>query len=57
MRETLNQLLPARPPAVDRVARDVDRDYIMSAEQAMELRDDRSRHIEPRTGSDPVSKV
>ena len=37
MRETLNQLLAgATGQPVDRVARDVDRDYIMSAEQAME---------------------
>src|SRR4026209_2891456 len=37
MRETLNQLLAgATGQPIDRVARDVDRDYIMSAEQAME---------------------
>jgi ATP-dependent Clp protease, protease subunit len=37
MRETLNQLLAtATGQPVDRVSRDVDRDYIMSAEQAVE---------------------
>src|SRR5260370_4898905 len=37
MRETLNQLLAGcTGQPIDRVARDVDRDYIMSAEQAME---------------------
>jgi ATP-dependent Clp protease protease subunit len=36
MRDTLNQTLSeyARRP-IDRIARDVDRDYIMSAEQAV----------------------
>ncbi len=37
MRETLNQILAAYTgQAVERIARDVDRDYIMSAEQAVE---------------------
>src|SRR5215204_800272 len=37
MRETLNQMLAnATGQTVDRVARDVDRDYIMSPEQALE---------------------
>lgn len=37
MRETLNKLLAeATNQPVDRVARDVDRDYIMSAEQALD---------------------
>ena len=37
MRETLNQILAsATGQSVERVARDVDRDYIMSPEQALE---------------------
>lgn len=37
MRETLNQILAeATQQDIDRVARDVDRDYIMDAEQALE---------------------
>jgi ATP-dependent Clp protease protease subunit len=37
MRETLNQVLSdATGQPVDRVARDVDRDYIMEPEQALE---------------------
>jgi ATP-dependent Clp protease protease subunit len=58
MRETLNQLLAGSTgQPVDRVARDVDRDYIMSAEQAMEYgmidRVISSRELAPI----PVSKV
>jgi ATP-dependent Clp protease protease subunit len=58
MRETLNQLLAgATGQPVDRVARDVDRDYIMSAEQALEYgmidRVISSRELAPA----PVSKV
>jgi ATP-dependent Clp protease, protease subunit len=58
MRETLNQLLAgATGQPVDRVARDVDRDYIMSAEQALEYgmidRVISSRELAPV----PVSKV
>jgi len=58
MRETLNQLLAgATGQTIDRVARDVDRDYIMSAEQAMEYgmidRVISSRELAPA----PVSKV
>jgi ATP-dependent Clp protease protease subunit len=58
MRETLNQLLAtATGQTIDRVARDVDRDYIMSAEQAMEYgmidRVISSRELAPT----PVSKV
>jgi ATP-dependent Clp protease, protease subunit len=58
MRETLNQLLAnATAQPIDRVARDVDRDYIMSAEQAMEYgmidRVITSRELAPT----PVSKV
>jgi ATP-dependent Clp protease protease subunit len=37
MRETLNKMLAdATGQTVDRIARDVDRDYIMSAEQGVE---------------------
>ena len=58
MRETLNQLLAASTgQPVDRVARDVDRDYIMSAEQALEYgmidRVISSRELAPA----PVSKI
>ena len=58
MRETLNQLLAAATgQTIDRVARDVDRDYIMGAEQAMEYgmidRVISSRELAPT----PVSKV
>ena len=58
MRETLNQLLAtATGQPIDRVARDVDRDYIMGAEQAMEYgmidRVISSRELAPT----PVSKV
>ncbi len=58
MRETLNGLLAgATGQPVDRVARDVDRDYIMSAEQAMEYgmidRVISSRELAPT----PVSKI
>jgi ATP-dependent Clp protease protease subunit len=58
MRETLNQLLAAATgQPVDRVSRDVDRDYIMSAEQAMEYgmidRVISSRELAPI----PVSKI
>jgi ATP-dependent Clp protease protease subunit len=58
MRETLNQLLAAATgQPVDRVARDVDRDYIMSAEQAVDYgmidRVISSRDLAPT----PVSKV
>ena len=58
MRETLNQLLAeATGQPIDRVARDVDRDYIMSAEQAMEYgmidRVISSRELAPI----PVSKI
>ena len=58
MRETLNQLLAeATGQPIDRVARDVDRDYIMSAEQAMEYgmidRVITSRELAPA----PVSKL
>jgi ATP-dependent Clp protease protease subunit len=57
MRETLNQLLAeATNQPIDRVARDVDRDYIMGAEQAMEYgmidRVISSRELAPT----PVSK-
>jgi len=58
MRETLNQLLAgATGQPIDRVARDVDRDYIMGAEQALEYgmidRVISSRELAPA----PVSKV
>ena len=58
MRETLNQLLAeATGQPIERVARDVDRDYIMSAEQAMEYgmidRVITSRELAPA----PVSKL
>ena len=58
MRETLNQLLAtATGQPIDRVSRDVDRDYIMGAEQAMEYgmidRVISSRELAPT----PVSKV
>ena len=58
MRETLNSLLAeATGQPIDRVARDVDRDYIMSAEQAMEYgmidRVISSRELAPV----PVSKI
>jgi ATP-dependent Clp protease, protease subunit len=58
MRETLNQLLAgATGQPIDRVARDVDRDYIMSAEQALDYgmidRVISSRELAPI----PVSKV
>ena len=58
MRETLNQLLAgATGQPIDRVARDVDRDYIMSAEQALEYgmidRVISSRELAPI----PVSKI
>jgi ATP-dependent Clp protease protease subunit len=57
MRETLNQLLAgATGQPIDRVARDVDRDYIMSAEQSLEYgmidRVITSRELAPA----PVSK-
>jgi ATP-dependent Clp protease protease subunit len=57
MRETLNRLLAeATSQPIDRVARDVDRDYIMGAEQAMEYgmidRVISSRELAPT----PVSK-
>jgi ATP-dependent Clp protease protease subunit len=58
MRETLNKLLAdATGQPIDRVARDVDRDYIMSAEQAVDYgmidRVISSRDLAPT----PVSKV
>ena len=58
MRETLNELLAgATGQPIERVARDVDRDYIMSAEQALEYgmidRVITSRELAPA----PVSKV
>jgi ATP-dependent Clp protease, protease subunit len=58
MRETLNKLLSeATGQTIDRVARDVDRDYIMSAEQAVDYgmidRVISSRDLAPT----PVSKV
>ena len=58
MRETLNKLLSdATGQPIDRVARDVDRDYIMSPEQAMEYgmidRVISSRELAPT----PVSKA
>jgi ATP-dependent Clp protease protease subunit len=58
MRETLNKLLAeATGQPIDRVSRDVDRDYIMGAEQAMEYgmidRVISSRELAPT----PVSKV
>ncbi len=58
MRETLNRLLAASTgQPIDRVARDVDRDYIMSPEQALEYgmidRVISSRELAPV----PVSKV
>jgi ATP-dependent Clp protease, protease subunit len=58
MRETLNKLLSeATGQPIDRVARDVDRDYIMSAEQAVDYgmidRVISSRDLAPT----PVSKV
>lgn len=58
MRETLNQLLAdATGQPIDRVARDVDRDYIMGADQAMEYgmidRVISSRELSPA----PVSKT
>jgi ATP-dependent Clp protease protease subunit len=57
MRETLNRLLAeATSQPIERVARDVDRDYIMGAEQAMEYgmidRVISSRELAPT----PVSK-
>ena len=58
MRETLNQLLAAATgQPIDRVARDVDRDYIMGAEQALEYgmidRVISSRELAPA----PISKA
>src|SRR6266700_3034870 len=58
MRETLNKLLAeATGQPVDRVARDVDRDYIMSSEQALDYgmidRVISSRELAPI----PVSKI
>ena len=58
MRETLNKLLAeSTGQPIDRVARDVDRDYIMSPEQALEYgmidRVISSRELAPA----PVSKV
>ncbi len=58
MRETLNKLLSeATSQPIDRVSRDVDRDYIMSAEQAMDYgmidRVISSRDLAPT----PVSKT
>jgi len=58
MRETLNQLLAeATSQPIDRISRDVDRDYIMSAEQALEYgmidRVITSRELAPT----PVSKA
>src|SRR5437899_7568483 len=57
MRETLNQILAeATSQPIDRVARDVDRDYIMSAEQSLDYgmidRVITSRELAPT----PVSK-
>ena len=52
MREILNKILAdASNQPLERVARDVDRDYIMSPEQAVELRDYRPGDFQPRTGS------
>jgi ATP-dependent Clp protease protease subunit len=58
MRETLNQLLAeATSQTIDRISRDVDRDYIMGAEQALEYgmidRVISSRELAPT----PVSKA
>jgi ATP-dependent Clp protease, protease subunit len=58
MRETLNKILAeATNQPIDRVARDVDRDYIMSPEQALDYgmidRVITSRELAPT----PVSKV
>ena len=58
MRETLNQLLAdATNQPIDRISRDVDRDYIMGAEQALEYgmidRVITSRELAPT----PVSKA
>ena len=52
MREILNAMLAdATGQPVERVAKDVDRDYIMEPDQAVALRHDRPRHHQPRPGS------
>ncbi len=54
MRESLNQILAnATGQAVDRIARDVDRDYILEPDSGARIRDHRSHHRKPRaaTGS------
>ena len=49
MREILNGMLAdATGQPVERIARDVDRDYIMEPDQAVALRHDRSRDLQPR---------
>jgi ATP-dependent Clp protease protease subunit len=55
MRESLNQILAKASGAeVDKVSRDVDRDYIMSAEQALEY--GMIDHIIASRGLMPISK-
>ncbi len=52
MREILNKILAdASGQTIDRVARDVDRDYIMSPEQAVDYGHHRPRDFEPRAGA------
>ena len=52
MREILNGMLAdATGQPVERVAKDVDRDYIMEPDQARAVRHDRPRHHQPRSGS------
>ena len=52
MREILNaRLAAATGQPVDRIARDVDRDYIMEPDASRKLWHDRPRHREPRYGA------
>ena len=52
MREILNIMLAeATGQPVERVAKDVDRDYIMEPEQGRGVRHDRPRHHQPRHGA------
>jgi hypothetical protein len=49
MREILNEILAeATNQTLERVSRDVDRDYIMEPDQAGRVRNDRSHHRQPR---------
>jgi ATP-dependent Clp protease protease subunit len=58
MREILNKILAdASGQSLERVARDVDRDYIMSSGAGSRLRHHRPRDFEPRTGAELRASV